>query len=165
MVTEVTIQDLGSLGELIAAIATLVTLAYLAIQIRQNTTSVQASTLQSAIEFSVGFVESLYRDPELALLFDRGTEDPQSLSEAERARFFYLMIGFVRICQNSHHQFEQGLMGEDIWSGYRESMLRYMEQPGSRQWWEGNAARFSPSFRAFLDSELERRAAHQAASS
>jgi len=35
--TEITIQDLGSIGELIAAIATIATLAYLAIQIRQNT--------------------------------------------------------------------------------------------------------------------------------
>ena len=34
---EVTIQDLGSLGELIAAVATIVTLAYLAVQIRSNT--------------------------------------------------------------------------------------------------------------------------------
>ncbi len=32
-----TIQDLGSLGELIAAVATVATLVYLALQIRQNT--------------------------------------------------------------------------------------------------------------------------------
>ena len=31
-----TIQDLGSIGELIAAVATLATLVYLAVQIRQN---------------------------------------------------------------------------------------------------------------------------------
>ena len=77
-------------------------LAYLAIQIRQNTTSVRASTLQSAVQFSAGLVESLYRDPELALLFDRGREDPQSLNDAERVRFFYFMLGFVRIAQNTH---------------------------------------------------------------
>ena len=63
-----TIQDLGSIGELIAAIATVVTLAYLALQIRQNTISTRAATLQTVIHFSVGFVESLYRDHELALL-------------------------------------------------------------------------------------------------
>ena len=32
-----TIQDLGSLGELIAVVATVVTLVYLAIQLKQNT--------------------------------------------------------------------------------------------------------------------------------
>ncbi len=154
-----TIQDLGSIGELIAAIATVVMLAYLAIQIRQGTTSVRASTVQSAVQFSAGLLESLYRDPELALLFDRGREDPQSLNDAERARFFYFMLGFVRIAQNTHHQFEQGLMSQDVWDGYRESILLMLENPGSRQWWADNAVRFSVSFRTFLDSELERRAA------
>ena len=147
------------MGELIAAIATVVMLAYLAIQIRQNTTSVRASTLQSAVQFSAGLLESLYRDPELALLFDRGREDPQSLNDAERARFFYFMLAFVRIAQNAHHQFEQGLMSQDVWDGYRESTLRMLEQPGARHWWADNDARFSASFRTFLDSELERRAA------
>jgi hypothetical protein len=119
----------------------------------------RASTLQSAIQFSAGLLESLYRDPELVLLFDRGREDPQSLNEAERARFFYFMLGFVRIAQNVHHQFEQGLMNQDIWNGYRESILQMLERPGSRQWWAENATRFSISFRTFLDNELERRAA------
>jgi hypothetical protein len=35
----VTIQDIGSIGELVAALATVATLAYLALQIRQNTTA------------------------------------------------------------------------------------------------------------------------------
>ncbi len=43
---DVTIQDLGSLGELIAAIATVATLIYLAFQIRANTRSVRASSFQ-----------------------------------------------------------------------------------------------------------------------
>jgi hypothetical protein len=145
----VTIQDLGSIGELIAAIATVATLVYLAIQIRQNTISVQASTLQSSIEFSTGFVESLYRDPELALLFERGREEQETLSAAERARFSLVMLGLGRIAQVLHHQFEQGLMSEDIWNGYRESLLGWLAQPGSRQWWRGNGARFSASFRAY----------------
>jgi hypothetical protein len=38
----VTIQDLGSVGELVAAIATIATLAYLAVQIRHNTRHVRA---------------------------------------------------------------------------------------------------------------------------
>ena len=37
-----TIQDFGSLGELVAAIATFVALAYLAVQIRENTKAVRS---------------------------------------------------------------------------------------------------------------------------
>ena len=153
-----TIQDLGSIGELVGAIATVGTLLYLAIQIRANTKAARGSTLQSTVQFSANWVESLYRDPELALVFDRGRENSDSLSEAEHARFFYIMIGLVRMAQNVHYQFDQGLMSKDIWDGYCESILRLLEQPGSRQWWEENAARFSSSFRTFLDRELQRRA-------
>ena len=152
-----TLQDFGSIGELIAAIATVATLAYLAIQIRQNTISERASTLQAAIDFSLRFFESLYRDPELALIFDRGLSNPGELSEPERVRFFYIMLGFVRTCQNLHHQSAEGLMTGDVWSGYRESMLRWLEQPGARQWWAENAPRFSADFREFLDKELRAR--------
>ena len=151
-----TIQDLGSLGELVAAIATVATLVYLAIQIKQNTISSRALTFQSASEFSTRFVESLYRDSELALLFEKGREDLKTLSYVERVRFNYVMLGYLRVCQVQHHQFEQGLMSFDIWSGYRESIRRWLDQPGSRQWWAENAERFSISFRRFLGHELDR---------
>jgi len=88
------------------------------------TISTRAATLQSAIQFSIGFLESLYRDTELALLFNRGRHDQQALSDDERVRFFLIMLGFMRMAQNVHHQFEQGLMSDDIWSGCRQSILR-----------------------------------------
>jgi len=122
------------------------------------TISTRAATLQSAIQFSIGFLESLYRDTELALLFNRGRHDQQALSDDERVRFFLIMLGFMRMAQNVHHQFEQGLMSDDIWSGYRQSILRWVDSPGSRQWWTENAERFSGTFRSYLDRELERRA-------
>jgi hypothetical protein len=153
-----TIQELGSLGELIAALATIATLVYLALQIRQNTTASRASTVQQTVEFSATLVQSLYRDPELALLFDRGRQDLTQLTDAERSRFSYVMLGFLRMAQNAHYQFEQGMMSEDFWSGYCESILRWAEQPGAREWWSDNRGRFSNSFSSFLDRELNRRA-------
>ena len=42
------VQDLGSLGELIAAIATVATLIYLALQIKNNTKAVKSSALESS---------------------------------------------------------------------------------------------------------------------
>ena len=41
-----TVQDLGSLGELIAAVATVTTLVYLAIQLKQNTRELRSQTFQ-----------------------------------------------------------------------------------------------------------------------
>jgi hypothetical protein len=41
-----TIQDLGSLGELIAAVATVATLVYLSIQLKRNTRAQRSQTFQ-----------------------------------------------------------------------------------------------------------------------
>ena len=46
---EMTIQDWGSVGELVGAIATVATLVYLAIQIRTNTRIAKTSALQSML--------------------------------------------------------------------------------------------------------------------
>ena len=49
-----TIQDLGSLGELIAAVATVLTLGYLAVQLRQNTKALRSQTFQhSSMDMSL----------------------------------------------------------------------------------------------------------------
>ena len=45
-----TLEDIGNLGDFIAAIATIATLAYLAFQIRLNTKSNQASTASAWFE-------------------------------------------------------------------------------------------------------------------
>ena len=43
------IQDLGSIGELIAALATLAALIYLAVQVRQNTRAIKSATFHELI--------------------------------------------------------------------------------------------------------------------
>ena len=45
-----TIQDLGCFDELVAAIATIGTLFYLAVQIRQNTRTVEAAAFQNGVD-------------------------------------------------------------------------------------------------------------------
>jgi hypothetical protein len=47
------LEDLGNIGEFVAAAAVIVSLIYLAVQIRQNTKSLRASTFQGAIRPSV----------------------------------------------------------------------------------------------------------------
>ena len=54
-----TLQDLGNIGEFVGAIGVIASLVYLAVQIRQNTTSVRASTFQKqAIAMTLRFFAS-----------------------------------------------------------------------------------------------------------
>ena len=64
-----TIQDLGSLGELIAAIATVATLIYLATQLRQNSNQLKGDAIVAINNTEEALVEDLRDDEELARAF------------------------------------------------------------------------------------------------
>ena len=69
-----TIQDLGSLGELIAAVATVLTLGYLAVQLRQNTKALRSQTFQqSSMDMSLT-ANAISCDNELASIIIKSNE-------------------------------------------------------------------------------------------
>ncbi len=81
------IQELGSLGELIAAIATVMTLIYLAAQIRQNNKGLAEST-SASINASFASINSrISSDEQFAELFLRGRRDLDALNPVELERF------------------------------------------------------------------------------
>ena len=76
---DLSIQDLGSIGELIAAIATIATLFYLAQQLRMNTRIVRATASANTQDSLAVINELVASDPKLAKLFakllDGATQD------------------------------------------------------------------------------------------
>ena len=69
-----TIEDLGSIGELVAAIATIATLFYLAVQIRQNTRTVEAAAFQSGVDGINHLNNLLAHDESMARVLRLGNE-------------------------------------------------------------------------------------------
>jgi hypothetical protein len=75
-----TVQDLGSIGELVAAVATVATLAYLAIQIRANAHGMKVESIRSANRDGMASSLLLADNAELADIFYRGLADLGSLT-------------------------------------------------------------------------------------
>jgi len=86
-----TIQDLGSIGELVAAVATVATLAYLAISIRQNTRALRSSVHHALSDSHAHYNLLLAQDADLAKLFNAGAADLDALSPEDRHRFDRLL--------------------------------------------------------------------------
>ena len=84
---QMSIQDLGALGELVAAIATIATLLYLAIQIRQNNRNLQESTSASMNQGWASINTRLSSDEQFAEIFIRGRENLEALNPVELERF------------------------------------------------------------------------------
>ncbi len=149
------IQDLGSLGELIAAIATVATLVYLAIQIRQNTTSSRTATYQNIVTTGIELGHTFARDESFADLFARGAGDLSALSTAESVRLQSHISGVFRCYELVFHQYRQGAIQRDVWLGWRLNMVRFFRLSAYRTVWERTREEFPPEFRAEADRALQ----------
>ena len=135
-----TISEWGSIGELISAIAVVVTLVYLAIQIRQNTHSMEegrrlalAQTYQiradALQEMLVRAAESQVIGPLITKLTQLGYPEDVSaldqLSADERGRFRQWQIAQQTHWDNMYFQYQQGYLDEEYYhDSFRERVAR-----------------------------------------
>jgi len=150
----VTIQDLGSIGELIAAIATVATLFYLALQIRANTAALRVEARRAEMEFGGDYTNAIVGSSEVARIFNAGLADPNSLSPEETTRFSFL---FGRILGSEMTFLDDVLLGFAPRAGLtrrKRTLHRFLATPGGRWFWERFAGDYSPEFRSYVDEEV-----------
>ena len=152
-------EAIGAGGQLIAALGVILSLVYLAVQIRQNTRSVRMAAHHGiSNEFNQTNL-AMVQDPQLLDLVSRGADDPQSLSDAGRARFFGCMLALFRTYEELFVLSENGLVGPELWHARKRSMKAWLARPGVQSWWRTGAFGseiFIDSFRVAVDAELER---------
>ena len=147
-----TIQDLGSIGELIAAIATVATLAYLAVQIRQNTISNRDANLQATHDMILRANQPSLESREIMDLAIRGTADPTSLDPVESMRFHILWMNSFFMYQDVFFRAARSQIEPYLRDGVESHMFEYLNTPGLASWWEENKQRFAEEFRDYVDA-------------
>lgn len=144
-----TIQDLGSIGELIAAVATVATLIYLAAQIRQNTNAMKTASLNSIHD-----VQMLTRDNErynaLILKGLRGEElDPE-----ERLLVVERFFTIVRAFEGIWLQQSFGVVSREQFDQHLDLLRWAISTPLARRMWAQLAPTFDPGFCAVVETEV-----------
>lgn len=152
-----------AVAEAIGAIAVVASLIYLAIQVRQNTRAVRASTYDGLVQTSGDFLRPVIEDAGLARSFERLAGDwaDATVGPEERTRAMYLLTQLFRIWENVYYQWHQGLLEDWLWRAWQTVILSYFNQPGIQEWWQLRHMAYSEPFQAFLESasapEPERR--------
>ncbi len=149
-----TIQDLGSLGELIAAVATVATLVYLAAQIRQNTRALRSSSFHGVTDSFNQVNMRVANDESLARIFRLGSEDLAQLTDDERVRFGFMFLSAFRVFETLYYQDIQQIGESQLWEAEKTTMVALLSGSGARGWWDSNPLSFTPSFRAFVGREI-----------
>ena len=141
-----TIQDYGSIGELIGAFATVATLAYLASQIRQNTRAVRAAAVDSSISHSIDVRKSIYESEALTRIYNSGSHDPEALSEEDLVRFRLLYHNVMLTLWNIFSQTRLAGLPVETWSSQIPLVQRVLSTKGGNWYWANHCHEFEPSF-------------------
>lgn len=156
----VTLQELGSIGELVAAVATVGSLVYLAVQIRANTSAVRSAAAQSVHEAFAAWYRLLAADASLSQLVANGLRDYSVLSETERARFIATFMAFLSYCQDAFIKWREGALSPELWSGWELVMMNLVNAPGGKEFWAERGYLFGDQFRRHVENDIMRRAPH-----
>jgi len=154
----VTLQDLGSIGELVAAAATVATLVYLAVQIRGNTNAVRSAAAQSVHEAFATWYRMLAAEASLAQLVTNGLRDYASLNETDKARFVATFMAFLSCSQDAYIKWREGALSEELWQGWELVMMNLVNAPGGRDFWAERGYLFGDRFRQHVENDIMQRA-------
>ena len=147
-------EAIGAVGEVLGAIGVIVTLAYLAVQIRRNTTAMRAESSRSSAQATGAASIAIAQDGELARIFNQGLHDQSSLTPEERTRFAFLLGTIIAPASTSYNEVALGVIPEEWLDNQRDTLRRFLHQPGGAEWWSQFKGGFPPPFREFVDREI-----------
>jgi hypothetical protein len=160
-----TIQELGSLGELVGGFAVIVSLIYLAVQIRQNNRHLEHNTeaARARVELDNSDVAARFNsmvasDADLALIWFKGLSESGTLDETERARFLFLMGALFYGFEGLFRQHERRFLAEESFRPWARLMANLLNAPLVREWWQSRGHPFSESFVSYVDALLDQAA-------
>jgi hypothetical protein len=150
----VTIQDWGSIGEVIAAVATVATLIYLALQIRANTTALRMESRRAESQSGDVYISAIIGSPDVARMFNEGLADPTRLCPEDVTRFSFLLGSFVGAEATAFDEVKIGFAPGHTLDRRKQTLSRFLLSPGGRWFWQRFAGDYPSEFRSYVDRIL-----------
>jgi len=149
----------GALAEIIGALGVLVTLIYLATQIRDNTRSLQAASLQSVLEGPRDrYFLPMAQSDDMADIYARGLSPLDLLDARGKRRFFFMMHEQIFQMQQVWQLRERdpiSQVDDDAWLEYTISIT---QTPGGAEMWPLCRSVITPMIACVIDEGLRQHA-------
>ena len=152
-----TIEQLGSVGELLAAIATMATLVYLATQIRNSTKATRTTNFMGLYDQMREFSRMCAEDPSLAELYVRACESYATLNLEDRARAH--MVLTTQLLPNSVMlQLRQDeMIDPEVSLGLtKDALTKVFSMRGVREWRAEEGRWFPEDFQEHVATVVQR---------
>ena len=145
------IAELGAIGEFVGAIAVVVTLIYLAVQIRQNTSSNRAMAHQTWPENSAStntFAKEMYAFRE------RAYHEPETLNAEEKAKSDYYFVQALHTLEAMYFMWRLGSVDGTYWQSKVRTIAFFAAFKGFRLCWGEYRPIFDERFAGIVDEEI-----------
>lgn len=149
------IEYAALVAEIVGALAVVVSVVYLAVQIADNTKSLQNEGHYNALQLAQRPLELLIADHELAAIVTAGYQDPGALSADEWQRFAMHQVMAFNAWEFLYYAHEAGTIPPNLWAGadaYYANLLG--THAGLAQFWAEYAHIFDDPFRAYVASQF-----------
>jgi hypothetical protein len=144
-------EAVSGITQIFGVIVVAVTLVYLAAQVRQGNILAKAQARQTMIECSLNELAAQMADPSIT----HANVKDGPLTAVEQARLSLFLIAFLRQREWEWFQFQDGVIGEDVYRAYHAVIPIHLGTARGRKWWAilGKYA-FDASFVAEVDRQL-----------
>jgi len=149
------LEQLGNAGDFLGGIAVIISLFYVAIQLRRNSQSLRASTFQAVSESFVTLLTAVSADPAALRIYMTGLQGGD-LSDEEKQRFAFQLVGYMRLLESAFVQWRSGILSPEQWEGLSNSGNRVLRSAGGREYWPFWRWHFSQDFREFVEETQAR---------
>jgi hypothetical protein len=131
----VSIQDFGSIGELLAALATIATLIYLARQVNANTRATQAaSRLEISREYRT--TARVLFDADVQHAWSYGVTHYPDMPFEQRGHFTNYFSDQALLFQGLFALYDHGQLEEETYRAYLDWFSALVATPGGMRWWK-----------------------------
>jgi hypothetical protein len=134
----VTIEQLGSIGELVGGVATIATLLYLALQIRANTLATKRQSLDDVIDRVIRWQSRLVESPDLIHSWRSGQASFNALPPDDQLRFAALSLEIFSVLESGIEAGKFGDIKPETAEAARALVANLTRSKGVQEWWETN---------------------------
>ncbi len=146
---------IGAIGEVVGAIAVVATLVYLAVQLRQNTRSVQLAAETGLSEKHADWAAHVVNNPDLGRIWDMAATEPETLTDDEKRLYLRYIVELILLYEGQFHLFAEGLITAGSWQPKANFILVLLQNPWVNLWWNSRIAPLSDEFFFYVEDLRE----------
>ena len=145
---------IGAIGEILGAAGVIFTLAYLAVQIRQNTSALESTSSDYGYTQSNLVRLHISSSEEMTEIWMKGLSDPETLNPVQLERFRITFASILDVIGAQYQKRGLSLISQSSWAAAEASLNRFISSSGGKWYLNTHAEGLAPEYRKFIMGKM-----------